>query len=55
MAKAPPNKQSQIRYRGIRHEAQKHVIILEDTQVWGESWEQDVVDATLWRTAPAVV
>jgi hypothetical protein len=23
--------------------------------VWGKSWEQVVVDATLWRTAPAVI
>jgi hypothetical protein len=37
------------------HEGQNHATLLEDTQVWGKSWEQVVVDATLWRTAPAVV
>jgi hypothetical protein len=33
----------------------KYVTILDGTQVWGESWEQVVVDATLWRTALAVI
>jgi hypothetical protein len=55
MAKEVPNKAKPDLTSGIQHEGQNHATLLENTQVWGESWEQIVVDATLWDITPAAI